>query len=260
MTIAAANMANAIREVTLKQGVDPRDAALFAFGGAGPLFWTQLAAELDMERDRSCRPRRQLLGLGPAGAGHRPGRRRATFVHAARRRRHGAAPRRCSTASPTACARSPTPDGARASSSAHAADLRFVGQEYALTTTAPAPRHVRAAATWTRCARPSSRDYRRTLRPRARRPAGVRPLRATAAGRAARRGDAAARRRRRRRAGGAPEAYSFTARARVPFAVVDAPGLGPRRHASRGPAIVLEPTATTYVDAGYAIARERTAR
>ena len=39
-------MAGAIRMITLARGHDPRDFALFAFGGAGPLHATALAAEL----------------------------------------------------------------------------------------------------------------------------------------------------------------------------------------------------------------------
>ncbi len=48
MTIAAANMANAIREITIERGRDPREAKLMPFGGAGPLFATLLARELDI--------------------------------------------------------------------------------------------------------------------------------------------------------------------------------------------------------------------
>jgi N-methylhydantoinase A len=50
ITIAAANMANAIREITVEQGQDPRRATLVAFGGAGPLFGTLLARELELQR------------------------------------------------------------------------------------------------------------------------------------------------------------------------------------------------------------------
>ena len=46
LRIANANMANAIRGVTIEQGRDPRAAVLVAFGGAGPLFATLLADEL----------------------------------------------------------------------------------------------------------------------------------------------------------------------------------------------------------------------
>src|SRR5205807_1494015 len=50
MRIAAAAMADAIREVTIEQGRDPRDATLIAFGGAGPLFAPLLASELGVGR------------------------------------------------------------------------------------------------------------------------------------------------------------------------------------------------------------------
>ena len=44
--IAVARMANAIREVSVEQGADPRGFALFAFGGAGPLHGCAVASEL----------------------------------------------------------------------------------------------------------------------------------------------------------------------------------------------------------------------
>jgi N-methylhydantoinase A len=43
-----AAMANAIRLMTVARGRDPRDLALMAFGGAGPVHAVDLAAELDM--------------------------------------------------------------------------------------------------------------------------------------------------------------------------------------------------------------------
>ena len=48
ITIAVAAMANAIREITVEQGIDPREMKLLSFGGAGPMLATQLARELDM--------------------------------------------------------------------------------------------------------------------------------------------------------------------------------------------------------------------
>ena len=44
--IAAAAMASAIREVTIEQGLDPREFVLLPFGGAGPLMACLLADEL----------------------------------------------------------------------------------------------------------------------------------------------------------------------------------------------------------------------
>jgi N-methylhydantoinase A len=48
--IANTHMAGAIRMVSLSLGADPRDYALFAFGGAGPLHAAALAAELGIPR------------------------------------------------------------------------------------------------------------------------------------------------------------------------------------------------------------------
>lgn len=43
LTIVNANMANAIRSRTVQKGLDPRDFALVAFGGAGPLHGVEVA-------------------------------------------------------------------------------------------------------------------------------------------------------------------------------------------------------------------------
>ena len=48
ITILNANMANAIRARTVQKGIDPRDYALVAFGGAGPLHGAEVAAMLDI--------------------------------------------------------------------------------------------------------------------------------------------------------------------------------------------------------------------
>ncbi|ADO44198.1 putative AgaF protein (plasmid) [Ketogulonicigenium vulgare Y25] len=50
IAVATANMAKAIRVVSVERGYDPRDYALMAFGGAGPLHAARLARELDMPR------------------------------------------------------------------------------------------------------------------------------------------------------------------------------------------------------------------
>lgn len=46
LRLANTHMAGAIRMVSISMGADPRDFALFAFGGAGPLHAVSLAAEL----------------------------------------------------------------------------------------------------------------------------------------------------------------------------------------------------------------------
>ena len=48
--IANENMANAVRIVTVEQGVDPRDHALVAMGGAGPTHAAEIAEAIGMDR------------------------------------------------------------------------------------------------------------------------------------------------------------------------------------------------------------------
>jgi N-methylhydantoinase A len=48
--VASAEMARAVRVMTIERGIDPRELALLAFGGAGPLHACSIAAELDMRR------------------------------------------------------------------------------------------------------------------------------------------------------------------------------------------------------------------
>jgi N-methylhydantoinase A len=50
ISVVTANMARAIRVISVQRGHDPRDYALVAFGGAGPLHAARLAKELDIGR------------------------------------------------------------------------------------------------------------------------------------------------------------------------------------------------------------------
>ena len=50
LSVVTANMARAIRVISVQRGYDPRDYALVAFGGAGPLHAARLARELDIPR------------------------------------------------------------------------------------------------------------------------------------------------------------------------------------------------------------------
>ncbi len=50
LKIATAKMADAVRMVSISLGEDPRDFALFAFGGAGPLHASAIARELGVPR------------------------------------------------------------------------------------------------------------------------------------------------------------------------------------------------------------------
>jgi N-methylhydantoinase A len=46
LEIAASSMADAVRAVTIERGTDPRDFALFAYGGSGPLYISLVARNL----------------------------------------------------------------------------------------------------------------------------------------------------------------------------------------------------------------------
>ncbi len=48
--VVVANMAKAIRVISVERGYDPRDYVMMAFGGAGPIHATRLARELDIAR------------------------------------------------------------------------------------------------------------------------------------------------------------------------------------------------------------------
>ncbi len=50
LAVLNANMAKAIRVISVQRGHDPRDYSLMAFGGAGPLHAARLARELEMSR------------------------------------------------------------------------------------------------------------------------------------------------------------------------------------------------------------------
>jgi len=50
VSVVTANMARAIRVISVQRGYDPRDYTLVAFGGAGPLHAARLAKELDIGR------------------------------------------------------------------------------------------------------------------------------------------------------------------------------------------------------------------
>ena len=50
IAVGNASMANAVRAVTIERGLDPRDFALVAYGGAGPLHAAEVARELSIPR------------------------------------------------------------------------------------------------------------------------------------------------------------------------------------------------------------------
>jgi N-methylhydantoinase A len=247
LRIAGATMAGAIRAVSIEVGQDPRDGALIAYGGAGPLFGSLLAQELaigtvvvprhagnfsawglleqDMVRSAALTIVQPLDTDGLASA-------EQTLA-----KLFGQLDERA---------------GDRVSGTVrHEAefDLRFVGQEYSLAVTVglesgrftEAPEEIarRFAADYERnyghsfdigVSILSVRAIERTLLPKPSGRAGTSAAAVTAVP-------------------GSTRAYSFREDARMDFAVIDRDALRPG-DTFAGPAIVLEPTTTSYFDAG----------
>ena len=79
--VANAEMVRAMRVMTVQRGVDPRDFALLAFGGAGPLHAAAIADELGMRRILVPRASGVLSALGLAAADRRRDQARTVFLH-----------------------------------------------------------------------------------------------------------------------------------------------------------------------------------
>ena len=130
-TVANANMARAIRAVTVERGRDPRDLALLAFGGGGPVHALRCGA-------RASASRRVLIPPSPGvftAVGHARGRSRARLrapVRRARSPRRRPAARALDAAEHAprrrARARRRGLCGDAACSFACEADLRYAGQ------------------------------------------------------------------------------------------------------------------------------------
>jgi N-methylhydantoinase A/oxoprolinase/acetone carboxylase beta subunit len=79
--VANAEMVRALRVMTIERGVDPRDFALLAFGGAGPLHAAAIAEELGMTKILIPRASGVLSALGLAAADRRRDHARTVFLH-----------------------------------------------------------------------------------------------------------------------------------------------------------------------------------
>jgi N-methylhydantoinase A len=244
LTIAAANMAGAIRAITIERGRDPRRARLMPFGGAGPLFGTLLALELDID---------EIVVPPYAGNFSAWGLIGSDLTQTAARTR---ITRLSDKALPiidavlaelfaTIEARS----SGRETTREIAFDMRFAGQEHTLTV--PVPGGPAIAATAEEIEARFRTDYHRTFGHLMEEPPEVVSIRATARTALERRaaehlteasGEEAAGR-------SEIEAWSFTRGERIDFAVL--PRVAVTAEGLEGPAIVLEPTATTYLDAGF---------
>ena len=248
MTIVTASMANTIREITIDQGVDPRQATLLAFGGAGPLMACALARELNIGS----------IVIPPyAGNFSAWGLLGADLTQAAARTR-------IMKLSDDALAEAneilkdlfatleerqgPLREG-QSRSREVGLDMRYAGQEHNLTVPMEAPGGV-VTAPAEAVLEAFTREYERTFRNTMEEDAEIVSIRATlrlplprraSEYKAASAGSADA---------AEVEAYSFTEDKQQPFRIVARGSLGVG-DTLEGPAIITEETATTYLDAGF---------
>lgn len=133
--VANATMTRAIRRVTVERGHDPREFALVAFGGAGPMHASALAERLDIDTIHVPRANGVLSALGLLAADERHDTSRtfresldAVEVDTIERHYEDLADRVRSEM------RTPATTSVR-----RRADLRYEGQSYELTVTVPEP-------------------------------------------------------------------------------------------------------------------------
>jgi N-methylhydantoinase A len=243
--IATAAMADAIRGITVEQGRDPREAALVAFGGAGPLFATLLADELDLE----------TLVVPPlAGNFSAWGLLGADVAQTASRTRllrlDDDAVREAEALAAElfdGLADHGSGNG-RVEREVHL-DMRYAGQEHTLTVVAPSDGgRIQGGAP--ALAAIFEREYARTFGHRMDEQHEIVCVRAlTRLPRESRRraanGNVPA-----RDGSARADAWSFARGDALPFALVERASLRPGDTLA-GPAIVLEPTTTTYLDAAW---------
>jgi N-methylhydantoinase A len=238
ITIAAASMADAIREITVEQGRDPREAVLVAFGGAGPLFATLLASELEVARVVVPRYAGNFSAWGLLGADLR---REQAVTRIDRLSDEGLAGAREHLDGLFTRLEERSGDGAAREARL---DLRYVGQEHTLTVSLPAAGGARELREL------FDREYDRTFGHSMEEEVEIVSLRATLTT------PLPARRERVAPAvvvdGGAAaiDAWSFSQGETLRFTIAARDGLAPGAELA-GPAILLEDTATTYLDAGF---------
>jgi N-methylhydantoinase A len=244
LRIAAASMADAIREITVERGEDVRGATLIAFGGAGPLFATLLAHELDVATIAVPKHAGSFSAWGLLGADVT---RTAARTRILRLDVDGAAQADALATELFARLERTGGDGRRRGVSL---DMRYRGQEHSLTIAAPCDGRGRIVADADELRAIFGREYERTFAHSMDEDAEIVTVRASTTAELPPR----------RAASGfgvaAPteergvEAFSFERGSRVPFRVLARESLRLGQELA-GPALVTEPTTSTYLDAGW---------
>jgi N-methylhydantoinase A len=249
MTLSAAAMANAIREITVEQGIDPRGLKLLAIGGAGPLMGCLLADELEIPV--VCVPPHagNFSAWGLLAADLTRTKARTRII-----RLDDDAPSQVNAVLSALFEELGGHEGTPAEHEA-SLDMRLQGQDNSLHIDVPVIGH-QLAATALELADRFESVYERTFGLRPEEPIEIVSIRVTSRTPLPRRQDSKLNR---EANDGAPDqtlpAYSFRRDAMTDFAIWDRAKL-PIDRAVPGPAIITEPTTTTYVDAGWSISLE----
>jgi N-methylhydantoinase A len=249
LTIATANMANAIREITVEQGVDPRRCTIAPFGGAGPLFGTLLARELDI---------RQIVVPPYAGNFSAWGLLGADLTQTVARTRISRLDENTIAETnelltdlfATAVERAAARDSHGATLREVALDMRYLGQEHTITIEAPASDDGSITATVDEIRSTFKDDYEKTFGHVMDEEVEIVSIRATLRTPLPRRtAETFTPTESEDSATTSVRAYSFSKDEWLDFAIIQRSSIGSTPVA--GPAIILEETATTYMDAEF---------
>jgi N-methylhydantoinase A len=244
--VMVAAMAAAIRGITVEVGEDPRRMALIAYGGAGPLFACHLLEELGMEQ--------ALIPTYPgnfSACGLLQQQVTRATAQSCSIMLTPEAPAACQTILAGLFERLARASDAQVEERQAVADFRYLGQLYALAVDVPIRPDGSIASTADELRRDFEAAYSRQFGHTLEGMVEITALRArmvapspeiTFPGESSPATGEAAQR--------MMQAYSQRAGRRMDFAVVQRGALRPSE-AVRGPVIVREPTATTYIDVGY---------
>lgn len=249
MAIAGSNMANTIREITIEGGLDPRRMTLLAFGGAGPLMATQLARELDITHIVVPPHAGNFSAWGLLGSDmlRTVSRTRVIRLTEAAIAEVNAVLGELFQSLREVDARC---DAERSGALQEIAlDMRFLGQEHAVTVT-PRSEAERIAATLDELADAFVQTYLKTFGTRLNAPIEIISIRASLRRPLPRLKEAPATARSSSESTLDADAYSFALGKQVPFTVIERASL-PEQQRRSGPLIVTEPTTTTYVDSDF---------
>jgi N-methylhydantoinase A len=249
VAVAAAAMAQAIIEITVERGEDPRDAAIIAFGGAGPLFGCLLARELGIST---------VVVPNAAGNFSAWGLLCQDVARSLARTTIRPLADEALTTVETVAGELFDEMGAGAANAAWlgaashelALDLRYSGQEHTITVPASTDGR-RLTSSAAELGEAFSADHERHYGHRLELPVEIVNVRATVRVPLPKMApDAAVVTASRFEQSEVINAYSFEQRRRVEFELIDRGSLAPGAQLM-GPAVIVEQTAITYVDSGF---------